>query len=347
MVGSVMIEIDSLSTLLEPYQHKIQSCESLEQLEELRIEILGKNGFITQRLKALGQLDPDQRRQQGAVLNQAKDRLLESFHTQKQILESKTLHQRLAKEEVDVTLPARPAKIGKIHLLTQVKEQILSHFQRIGFQVVEGREIEDEYHNFDALNIPAHHPARQNHDTFYLKNWPQLLLRTHTSTVQIRSLAQQKPPLRLISMGRVYRSDHLAATHTPMFHQLEGLVLESGIHMGHLKGCLIDFCRDFFQMDTLPVRFRPSFFPFTEPSLEVDIRHPQGTSDQRWLEILGAGMVHPQVLRNCGIDPETTQGFAFGMGLERLVMLKYGLDDIRPLYTSDQRWLDYYGRRYV
>lgn len=344
-----MSEVCSSSSLLKEWRLKIIECQNFDSLEDIRVLLLGKSGLITAELKSLGQLEPEQRRIKGAEINAVKDKLTALLSEQKQLLQANALEQRLKAEALDVTLPIRPEKKGKVHLLTQVIQDIKEFFRDRGFEVVEGPEVEDEHHNFDALNIPAHHPARQSHDTFYIKNHPSRLLRTHTSTVQIRTLAKTKPPVRIITIGRVYRSDALDATHAPMFHQLEGLVLEPGTHMGHLKGCLIDFCRHFFGIEDVPARLRPSFFPFTEPSAELDVRCSRANGQLKigqgdsWLEILGGGMVHPQVLENCGIDPTQVQGFAFGVGIERLVMLKYGISDIRYLYESDERWLNHYG----
>ena len=338
--------------LLFEWQPKIWDCQNLQSLEEIRIHLLGKTGLITIELKTLGQMAPDERKSKGAEINALRDCLSELINIQKDELQKKALELRLQEETIDITLSPRPEKTGRLHLLTQVMSDIQSYFSDLGFQMVEGPEIDDEYHNFDALNIPSHHPARQNHDTFYLKDRPSHLLRTHTSTAQIKTLTKQKPPLRIISIGRVYRSDALDATHTPMFHQLEGLVLEPNINIGHLRGCLTDFCKHFFGSSEIKSRFRPSFFPFTEPSAELDINCSRengqlkiGTGDN-WLEILGCGMVHPTVLKNCGIDPNEFQGFAFGAGVERFTMIKYGLPDIRALYDSDERWLNHYGTRY-
>ncbi len=339
-----MTETLDLPIFVQTWKQVLQDCENSQSLEDIRLQLFGKSGLIIQQLKELGKLSPELRREHGALLNAARDDLTQCLSDRRVVLEQQALTERLHHETLDITLPVRPFKNGKIHLLTQAIQDIHYYFCNLGFQTVEGPEVEDEYHNFDALNIPSHHPARQDHDTFYLKDITNRLLRTHTSTTQIRTLTKQQPPLRIISTGRVYRSDDLDATHTPMFHQLEGMVLEPGIHMGHLKGCLIDFCRYFFNNKDLQVRFRPSFFPFTEPSMEVDILYTNAKGEKKWLELLGSGMVHPTVLQNCSVDPQTVQGFAFGMGVERLVMLKYGLMDIRHLYHSDQRWLDHYGR---
>jgi phenylalanyl-tRNA synthetase alpha chain len=266
-------------------------------------------------------------------------------------LESEALHQQLARERIDVTLPVRAEPEGRIHPLSQTIDEIVAIFGEMGFSVAEGPDIEDDFHNFTALNIPPEHPARQEQDTFYLPERPdgsRQVLRTHTSPVQVRTMKAQPPPIRIIVPGRTFRSDH-DATHSPMFHQVEGLVIDKSTHMGHLKGCLIEFCRAFFDIDDLPVRFRPSYFPFTEPSAEVDIgcsRKGGGLTIGKggdWLEILGSGMVHPKVLAICGIDPAEYQGFAFGMGIERIAMLKYGIPDLRTFYESDLRWLRHYG----
>lgn len=331
---------------------KINTCDSLGSLNDLKVELLGKAGLITSQLKSLGSLDPEERKLRGAELNAWRDELGLSFSARIEFLEGEILNQKLANEGQDVSLPPRQNPLGSIHLISQTLNQIHGYFKSKGFFVAEGPEVEDEFHNFDALNIPAHHPARQSHDTFYLKDHPGQLLRTHTSTVQIRTLKHHKPPLRFMATGRVYRSDDLDATHTPMFHQVEGLVIEPGIHFGHLKATIIDFCRWFFGVDDLPVRFRPSFFPFTEPSAEVDIgcTRKDGKliigNGGDWLELLGCGMVHPNVLKACDIDSSIHRGFAFGMGIERLIMVKYGIADIRQLYEGDLRWLNQSGSNF-
>jgi phenylalanyl-tRNA synthetase alpha chain len=319
---------------------KIQASESLPALDELRVHLLGKNGLITQQLKTLGSLSPDERKAKGAEINVIKDQISQEIEQKKSFLEDQALELRLSSEKIDITLPARPENEGKIHPLSKVIQDITKYFGRIGFQIFDGPHVESQEHNFDALNIPAHHPARQSHDTFYVSGSDNIL-RTQTSPVQIRTLRGHKPPIRFLAPGRVFRSDALDATHTPMFHQLEGVVIEEGINFSHLKGTLIDFCRWFFDDASMNLRFRPSFFPFTEPSAEVDISWKNG----KWLEVLGCGMIHPTVLQNCGIDPSQFQGFAFGMGIERLAMLKYGMNDIRPFYEGDTRWLDHYGFR--
>lgn len=332
---------------LKEWLHDIVSCQDLEALEAQRIRLVGKNGALTSLLKDLSQLTPEQRKERGAELNRLKESVLSCLEEKKSALSRAGLDARLHREKLDMTLPVRPTAVGKLHPLTQVYEEITGYFQHLGFQVASGPDIEDDEHNFTALNIPPHHPARQAHDTFYMKTGDRLL-RTHTSPVQIRVMRKQPPPLRLIVPGRTYRCDH-DATHTPLFHQAELLVVDRGIHMGHLKGCVSDFVRHFFDVDDLPVRFRPSFFPFTEPSAEVDIGCIREKGQLKigkgsgWLEILGCGMVHPNVLRNCDLDPSVYQGFAVGMGLERLAMLKYGIPDLRDFYGCDLRWLNYYG----
>ena len=344
---------------------EIEAAASPEELEEIRVKVLGRRGSLTLAMRELGALDPETRRQAGAEMNAAKDRIVGALGEAAGRLGRAALDQRLAAERADATLPVRFAGEGRIHPISQTIDEIVAIFGEMGFAVAEGPHIEEDFYNFTALNIPPEHPARQEHDTFYLPprtgrqsnrgavlagagDGSRLVLRTHTSPVQIRTMLAQQPPIRIIVPGRTFRADH-DATHSPMFHQVEGLVVDRSTHMGHLKGCLVEFCRAFFGLDDLPVRFRPSYFPFTEPSAEVDI----GCSRQGgkleigpggdWLEILGSGMVHPKVLQNCGIDPAKYQGFAFGMGIERVAMLKYGIPDLRTFYDSDLRWLRYYG----
>ncbi len=306
---------------------------TVQDLEKLRIHYLGKQGLITGELKFLGTMDPESRKARGAELNRLRDACQEALHGRRVQLEEEDLQQKLEQEKKDMTLPALPSQHGTHHLITHTLREIVRYFECFGFCVGEGPDIETEAYNFNALNIPDHHPARQNHDTFYVEGDAPLLLRTHTSTVQVRTLKKHAPPLRILAPGRVYRADY-DATHLPMFHQMEGFVVEEGIHLGHLKGCLIDFCRVFFGKEDLKVRFRPSFFPFTEPSFEIDICW----GEDRWLEVLGCGMIHPNVLRNVGLDPERHQGFAFGMGIERFAMLKHGVADIRNFVSGDLRW---------
>jgi phenylalanyl-tRNA synthetase alpha chain len=324
---------------------------STAALEEIRVEALGKKGEITGLMKGLGGLSPEERRSVGASLNAVKDAVSQAIERRRAELAEEDLKARLARDRVDVTLPARPEPQGRLHPISQTIDEIVAILGEMGFRVAEGPDIEDDFHNFTALNIPPDHPARQMHDTFYLPERPdgsRLLLRTHTSPVQVRTMQSAAPPLRIIVPGRTYRCDS-DMTHTPMFHQVEGLVVDETIHMGHLKGCIIDFCRAFFGVADLPVRFRPSFFPFTEPSAEVDIGCSRQGGELKlgaygdWLEILGSGMVHPKVLAMCGIDPTRYQGFAFGMGIERIAMLKYGIPDLRTFFEADLRWLRHYG----
>ncbi len=319
-----------------------------QALEALRVALLGKSGSVTALLKALGGMEPEARKARGAALNELKSEITLALDGRRAILEDETLAVRLAAEKIDISAPPRPELAGSIHPISRTIEEITAIFGAMGFAVKEGPDIEDDWNNFGALNIPAHHPARAMMDTFYLnatqRNRPSVL-RTHTSPVQIRTMLSEKPPIRIIVPGRTFRADH-DATHSPMFHQTEGLVIGTDITLGHLKGCLIDFLRTFFNMPALPVRFRASYFPFTEPSMEVDIGWDRKSGEigkgADWLEILGSGMVHPNVLANCGIDPREYQGFAFGMGIERITMLKHGIADLRPFYESDVRWLRHY-----
>lgn len=329
----------------------VAAASSLDQLEAARVAALGKKGSITGLMKSLGAMGPDERKAAGAALNAARDEVEAALAAAKGSLEAKALDERLARERIDVTLPARPETLGRIHPISQVMDEMAAIFAQMGFDVAEGPDIEDDFHNFNALNIPPEHPARQMHDTFYFGERPEggrHLLRTHTSPVQIRTMVANKPPIRIIAPGRTYRCDS-DMTHTPMFHQIEGLVIDEVTNMAHLKGCLLEFVRAFFEVDDVPVRFRPSFFPFTEPSAEVDIGCSREGGELKigpgagWLEIGGSGMVHPNVLRNCGIDPDRYQGFAFGMGVERMAMLKYGIPDLRTFFDSDLRWLRHYG----
>ena len=343
--------MEDLNRLRDELLAEVGQAADLEALDRARVAALGKKGRITELMKQLGGLDPDARRQAGQDLNLVKDAVAEAIEARKAGLADAALNARLAAERIDVSLPPRPEQRGYIHPISQVMDELTAIFGEMGFAVAEGPDIEDDFHNFGALNIPPEHPARQEHDTFYLPDradGAKMVLRTHTSPVQIRTMQKTTPPIRIIAPGRTYRSDH-DATHSPMFHQVEGLVIDEKTHMGHLKGCLIEFCRAFFGVDDLPVRFRPSYFPFTEPSAEVDIGCTRkggeltiGAGDD-WLEILGSGMVHPRVLENCGIDSSKYQGFAFGMGIERIAMLKYGIPDLRTFYDSDLRWLRHYG----
>ncbi len=329
----------------------IEGAESLDAIEQVRIEELGKKGRITGLMRGLASLPAEERRVQGAALNVLKDEIVAALDRRRTRLEDAALDVRLATERVDITLPPRPESHGFIHPISQTIDEVIAIFGEMGFAVAEGPDIEDDWHNFTALNIPPEHPARQEMDTFYLpgeRDGHRVVLRTHTSPVQIRTMVASPPPLRIIAPGRTYRCDS-DATHSPMFHQVEGLIVDEATHMGHLKGCLIDFLRAYFGVDELPVRFRPSYFPFTEPSAEVDIGCTRSAGKLEighgsdWLEILGCGMVNPKVLAACGIDASRYQGFAFGMGLERITMLKYGIPDLRTFFESDLRWLRHYG----
>jgi len=329
----------------------IAEAQGTDALDGVRVSALGKKGSITQLMKTLGGMDPDARKAAGQAINALKGEVANAIEARKEELEGSELDARLMAEKVDVTLPTRPQGDGRIHPISQVIEEMTAIFCEMGFTVAEGPDIEEDWYNFTALNIPPEHPARQEHDTFYLpgeKDGHRKVLRTHTSPVQIHTMQDQEPPIRIVVPGRTYRCDY-DATHSPMFHQIEGLVIDETTHMGHLKGCLIDFCRAMFQVDDLPVRFRPSYFPFTEPSAEVDIGCTRAGGEFRighgddWLEILGCGMVNPKVLENCGIDSTKYQGFAFGMGVERIAMLKYGIPDLRTFFESDLRWLRHYG----
>ena len=340
---------DDLGALRAETEAALAAAVDLRAWDAVRVATLGKQGRLTSMLKGLGAAPPERRRELGAALNRLRDELTEVIEARRRTLEQAELDARLASERIDVTLPpvARPA--GLIHPISRTMDEMAAIFGAMGFRIGEGRDIQTDWYNFGALNIPAHHPARADHDTFYMpgeRDGRPLLLRTQTSDVQIIAMLEQEPPLRVIAPGRVYRADH-DATHSPMFHQCEGLCLDRNITLAHLKGCLIDFLRAYFGIATLPVRFRSSYFPFTEPSMEVDIGWNRRTGELGgggdWLEILGSGMVHPRVLANCGIDPREWQGFAFGMGVERVTMLKYGIPDLRPFYESDLRWLRHYG----
>lgn len=329
----------------------IQKATSPESLEVIRVDITGKNGKLTAAMKDLASLSVDEKRQIGQALNSFRDRFAHVLHEKKTQLERELLDARLKTERVDFTLPVKSKQPGHLHPITQVIEEVSDIWAQMGFSVAEGPEIETDHYNFSALNIPENHPARQMHDTFYVKGETVAhLLRTHTSPVQVRTMMSQQPPIRIIAPGRVYRCDS-DQTHTPMFHQIEGLYIDLAerVHMGHLKSCIETFCRAFFESAALPIRFRPSFFPFTEPSAEVDIgckRTKDGVQigmGSDWLEIMGCGMVHPNVLKNCGIDPEIYQGFAFGMGVERLAMLKYNIPDLRTFFEGHTRWIQHYG----
>jgi phenylalanyl-tRNA synthetase alpha chain len=324
-------------------------------LEAVRVAALGKNGSITALLKTLGAMAPDQRKTEGPLINGLKDRVNAALAARREAFKDAALQARLNSESVDVTLPVReaPFEIGRVHPITQVIDELTAIFADMGFAVAEGPDIETDDYNFTRLNFPPDHPAREMQDTFFFNPKPdgtRLLLRTHTSPVQVRTMLTQKPPIRVIIPGRTYRSDS-DQTHTPMFHQVEGLVIDKHSHLGHLKWILAEFCKAFFEVDHVGMRFRPSFFPFTEPSLEVDIQCKREKGEIRfgegedWMEILGCGMVHPNVLKNCGLDPDEYQGFAWGMGIDRIAMLKYGMADLRAFFEADVRWLSHYGFR--
>ena len=352
-----MTDISALKTELTS---EIQAANDLKALDDVRVTVLGKKGRITGLMKTLGQMSPEERKTKGQALNVLKDEIAETIRAQESALKKKEMAARLATETIDITLSPRQQRVGKIHPISQTMEELVTIFGAMGFSVAEGPDIEDDWHNFTALNFPPGHPAREMQDTFFLPEDPEeleefrkKLLRTHTSSVQIRHMKENEPPFKIVCFGRTYRSD-FDMTHTPMFHQMECLYVAKDVTMAHLKGCLTDFVRAFFGIDDLPVQFRPSFFPFVEPGAEVDIGYyKQGDgiklgkakdpADQKWMEILGSGMVHPTVLENCGIDPNEYQGFAFGAGIERMTMLKYGIPDLRTFFESDVRWLEHYG----
>jgi phenylalanyl-tRNA synthetase alpha chain len=320
-------------------------------LEAVRVDALGKKGTISQQMSTLGKMSPDERKIAGAALNLLKDKVSEAIAAKKAALGDAALNERLATERVDITLPTRPELKGTIHPVSQVWEEVVQIFGDLGFSVAEGPHIEDDFHNFDALNMPPDHPARQEHDTFYFNEKPdgnRMVLRTHTSPVQIRTMLSQKPPIRIIAPGRTFRSDS-DMTHTPMFNQVEALVIDETTHLGHLKWVLHEFCKAIFELDDVKMRFRASHFPFTEPSMEVDIQCSWKDGQVKlgegdgWLEILGSGMVHPKVIKAGGLDPDKYQGFAFGIGMDRIAMLKYGIPDLRAFFESDLRWLRHYG----
>ena len=321
----------------------IESAGDSAALEKLRVEWLGKKGRVTDLLKSLGQLDADERPKVGAEINAVKQLLNEQISERKETLQRAAIAAQLAAEALDVTLPGRREDLGALHPITRTIDRMAAYFGALGFEVVEGPEIEDDYHNFEALNIPAHHPARAMHDTFYIDDTH--VLRTHTSGVQVRTMETREPPLRVICPGRVYRCDS-DLTHSPMFHQVEGLLIDENVSFGQLKGIIQEFLNAFFEQDGLAVRFRPSYFPFTEPSAEVDIQCVKCAgkgcricSGTGWLEVMGCGMVHPRVLEMSGVDTERYQGFAFGMGVERLAMLRYGIGDLRLNFENDLRFL--------
>ncbi len=323
--------MSQLAELVTRAREAIDAATDITTLDIVRVEYLGKKGHLTLQMTSLRDLPAEQRPAAGAVINDAKQQVQGHLNARKQQLETEALNQRLAEETIDITLPGRRMDNGGLHPVNRTIDRIQSFFGELGFQVANGPEIEDAYHNFDALNIPEHHPARADHDTFWFD--ADRLLRTQTSGVQIRTMQQQQPPIRIIAPGRVYRNDY-DQTHTPMFHQMEGLLVDKEVSFSNLKGTIHDFLRNFFEQD-LQIRFRPSYFPFTEPSAEVDVMGKNG----KWLEVLGCGMVHPNVLRSVGIDPDVYSGFAFGMGMERLTMLRYGVNDLRAFFENDLRFL--------
>ena len=344
-----------IAILEHELMHTIDAAADEAELEAARVAALGKRGSISALLATLGKMSPDERKQQGPLINGLKDRVSDAVAARREVLRDAALERRLNTEAIDVTLPAPepPADIGRIHPISQVMDEVTAIFADMGFAVAEGPDVETDDYNFTKLNFPVGHPAREMHDTFFFNQKPdgsRLLLRTHTSPVQVRTMLAERPPIRVICPGRTYRRDS-DQTHTPMFHQVEGLIIDEASHLGHLKWILAEFCKAFFEVDDVKMRFRPSFFPFTEPSLEVDIQCRRDKGEIRfgqgddWLEILGCGMVHPNVLRNCGIDPDRYQGFAWGMGIDRIAMLKYGMHDLRAFFESDVRWLSHYGFR--
>ncbi len=347
--------MSELTTLQTALLSEIAAAADEAALEAVRVAALGKKGSVSALLASLGKMSPDERKVQGAAINAVKDAVTQALAARREVLKSAALDARLATEALDVTLPVREgaAERGRIHPISQVIDEVNTIFADMGFAIAEGPDIETDDYNFTKLNFPLGHPAREMHDTFFFNpkaDEQRLLLRTHTSPVQVRTMLAQKPPIRVICPGRTYRIDS-DATHTPQFHQVEGLVIDKGSHLGHLKWILAEFCKAFFEVDTVNMRFRPSFFPFTEPSLEVDIQCRRDKGEIRfgegedWLEILGCGMVHANVLRACDIDPDVYQGFAWGMGIDRIAMLKYGIADLRQMFESDVRWLEHYGFR--
>jgi phenylalanyl-tRNA synthetase alpha chain len=344
---SATVSGSDLGKLEQELLASVAATADLAGLEQVRVAALGKKGRISELMAQLGRMAPEERKGFGQAVNEVKGRVSEELEARKRALEAEALSARLASERADVTLPVRAGAIaeGRIHPVSQVFDECVEIFADLGFAVAEGPDIETDDLNFSKLNIPPEHPARQEHDTFYFQpkaDGARMLLRTHTSPVQIRTMMEKKPPIRIIAPGRVYRCDS-DQTHTPMFHQIEGLVIDEETHMGHLKWVLQEFCKAFFEVDEVKMRLRASHFPFTEPSAEVDIGAEAIGKPGQWLEILGCGMVHPNVIANCGLDPERYQGFAFGVGLDRLAMLKYGIPDLRAFFSADLRWLRHYG----
>jgi len=354
MLGETMGNFQNIDEMLNQALSAIEKANNTTELENIRVSVLGKNGSFTLLSKTLATLPNEQKKDFGYELNIAKKQIEEQLSNKKISLAEQELNAKLAKETIDVTLPIRDEHQGRIHPVSKIYEEVVAIFGQMGFDIAEGPDIEDQFHNFNALNMPVNHPARQMQDTFYIANKESnnfddsYVVRTHTSGIQIRTMESKQPPIRIIAPGRTYRSDW-DATHTPMFHQVEGLVIDKNITMAHLKGCLYDFMKTFFELNDLPVRYRPSYFPFTEPSAEMDIGCLKTKTELKigagtdWLEVLGCGMVHPNVLKAGGIDPNEYQGFAFGLGIDRLAMLKYGIPDLRTFFESDVRWLKHYG----
>ena len=340
--------MSDIKKIKDQFVLKLKENLDLNQINQIKTDLFGKNGIISSQFKQLSKVEEEKRKNFASNLNLVKDELQNLISSKINDIIIKEINKKLEKEKVDVTLPERPFAKGKIHPVSQVIDEISSIFSEIGFSVEEGPDVENEYNNFTALNTPDNHPARDMHDTFYLDDKKELLLRTHTSPVQIRTMLKNKPPFKIIAPGRTYRSDS-DQTHTPMFHQVEGLHIDQNINMGHLKGCLNYFIKEFFEVDKIKMRFRPSHFPFTEPSAEVDIGYEIKDGKivigegEKWLEILGCGMVHPNVLQNVKIDTKKYQGYAFGIGIDRLVMLKYGINDLRAFFDCDYRWLNHFG----
>ena len=340
--------MSDLKKIKDEFLIKLNEKLDLSEINEIKSNLFGKNGLISSQFKKIGSIAVNERKKFAADLNVIKDELQNLIDNKINEIQNSKINEKLEKEKIDITLPERTFKRGKIHPVSQTIDEISSIFSEIGFSVEEGPDVENEYNNFTALNTPDNHPARDMHDTFYLDEKKEKLLRTHTSPVQIRTMIKNKPPFKIIAPGRTYRSDS-DQTHAPMFHQVEGLHIDKDINMGHLKGCLNYFIKEFFEVDKIKMRFRPSHFPFTEPSAEVDIGYEIkdgkiiiGEGDQ-WLEILGCGMVHPNVLKNVKVDPTKFQGYAFGIGIDRLAMLKYGINDLRAFFDCDYRWLNHFG----
>lgn len=340
-----------IATLQTELMAAIAAADTLDALEAVRISALGKQGSVSALLKTMGGMSPEERQTKGPIINGLRESITAALADKKAMLESAALDARLSAERLDMTLPAPETPRGTVHPVSQVMDELAEIFADMGFAVAEGPEIEDQWHNFTALNMPETHPARAMHDTFYMQaadGAEATVLRTHTSPVQIRTMTSQEPPIRIIAPGRVYRSDS-DATHTPMFHQIEGLVIDKGIHLGHLKWTLETFLKAYFEREDVVLRLRPSYFPFTEPSVEVDVGYSMVNGkrviggSEGWMEVLGSGMVHRKVIEACGLDPDVWQGFAFGTGVDRLAMLKYGMDDLRAFFDGDNRWLQHYG----